>query len=66
MVERAGCPWACLIEEVATKLHRYLNAAEMKDDLHRWFVFYNFDRKNRLVNRLALYEAVYKRSAWGN
>ena len=45
MVERANG----LIKQGTTKQHTYQNAQQMKDDLQRWFVFYNFFRKNRRI-----------------
>ena len=54
MVERANG----LVKESTTKIHRYENAQEMKEELHSWFVFYNFDRKHRRIGRITPYEAV--------
>ena len=56
MVERANG----LIKEGTTKLHIYDNLQEMKDDLHRWFVFYNFHRIHRRIGRITPYQAVCK------
>ncbi len=54
MVERANG----LIKEGTTKRQIYDNAQEMKDDLHRWFVFYNFSRSHRQIGRITPYQAV--------
>ena len=54
MVERANG----LVKEGTPKIQRYQNAQEMKEDLHCWFVFYNFDRKHRQIGRITPYEAV--------
>jgi transposase InsO family protein len=54
MVERANG----LVKEGTTKVHLYQNVGEMKDDLHRWFVFYNFDRIHRQIGRITPYQAV--------
>ena len=54
MVERANG----LIKENTTKQHRYQNPQQMKDDLHRWFIQYNFYRRHRRIGRITPYEAV--------
>ena len=54
MVERANG----LIKQGTTKQHTYLNAQQMKDDLQRWFVFYNFFRKNRRIGEITPDQAV--------
>jgi transposase InsO family protein len=36
-----------LTKEAATKVHRYETASQLLDDLHVWFVRYNFCRKHR-------------------
>jgi len=54
MVERANG----LIKQGTTKQNIYQNAQQMKDDLHRWFVCYNFFRKNRRIGRITPYQAV--------
>lgn len=54
MVERANG----LIKQGTTKQHIYQNAQQMKDDLHQWFVFYNFFRKHRRIGRITPYQAV--------
>jgi len=54
MVERTNG----LIKQGTTKAHTYQTAQQMKDDLHSWFVHYNFFRKNRRIGRNTPYEAV--------
>lgn len=54
MVERANG----LIKQGTTKRHIYQNARQMKQDLHNWFVYYNFFRKNRRIGRITPYQAV--------
>lgn len=54
MVERANG----LVKEGTTKVHFYQNAGQMKQDLHRWFVFYNFNRIHRQIGRITPYQAV--------
>ena len=54
MVERANG----LIKDGTTKCHRYENLQEMEDDLHCWFVFYNFRRIHRQIGRITPYQAV--------
>jgi transposase InsO family protein len=54
MVERANG----LIKQGTTKQNTYQNAQQMKDDLQRWFVCYNFFRKNRRIGRITPYQAV--------
>ncbi|MEO6906346.1 MAG: DDE-type integrase/transposase/recombinase [Abditibacteriaceae bacterium] len=55
MVERANG----LIKEGTTKQHHYKNAQQMKGDLRRWFIYYNFYRRHRTINNIP-YEAVEK------
>jgi len=55
MVERANG----LIKQGTTKQHKYKNVQQMKDDLKRWFVYYNFHRRHRTINSTP-YEAVEK------
>jgi transposase InsO family protein len=47
-----------LIKENTTKQHHYQNAEQMKDDLQRWLVHYNFYRRHRRIGRITPYEAV--------
>ncbi len=47
-----------LIKQGTTKQHRYQNAEQMKNDLHHWFVHYNFYRRNRRIGRITPYQAV--------
>jgi transposase InsO family protein len=54
MVERTNG----LIKENTTKQHTYQTVQQMKADLHRWFVHYNFYRRHRRIGRIAPYEAV--------
>jgi transposase InsO family protein len=54
MVERTNG----LIKQGTTKQHTYKNVEQMKDDLHSWFVVYNFKRKHRRIGRITPYEAV--------
>ncbi len=54
LVERANG----LIKENTTKAHHYQNAEQMKQDLHRWLVHYNFYRGHRRLGRITPYEAV--------
>jgi len=54
MVERANG----LIKQGTTKQTTYQNARQMKDDLHSWFVCYNFFRKHRRIGRITPYQAV--------
>lgn len=56
MVERANG----LIKDGTTKLHLYQTRQEMEEDLHRWFVFYNFERIHRQIGRITPYQAVCK------
>lgn len=53
MVERMNG----LTKENTTKKKRYQAVAEMLDDLHGWFVRYNFCRKNRRIGSKTPYEA---------
>ena len=53
MVERTNG----LIKQGATKVHTYQSVEQMKDDLHSWFVFYNFHRRHCRSGRLTPYEA---------
>jgi transposase InsO family protein len=53
MVERMNG----LTKEATTKAHRYQSVQEMKDDLHGWFVRYNFCRKHRRIRGKTPYEA---------
>lgn len=54
MVERTNG----LIKENTTKQHHYHNAQQMKEDLQRWFVHYNFYRRHRRLGRITPHEAV--------
>ena len=54
MVERANG----LIKQGTTKQTTYQNPQQMKDDLQRWFVCYNFFRKNRRIGKITPYQAV--------
>jgi transposase InsO family protein len=54
MVERMNG----LTKENTTKKNRYETVQEMLDDLHGWFVRYNFCRKNRRIGSKTPYEAV--------
>ena len=47
-----------LIKQGTTKQHLYENAQQMKEDLQRWFVQYNFYRRHRRIGRITPYEAV--------
>jgi hypothetical protein len=47
-----------LTKENTTKKNRYVTVPEMLDDLHGWFVRYNFCRKNRRIGDKTPYEAV--------
>jgi transposase InsO family protein len=47
-----------LIKENTTKQHTYQNAEQMKADLQRWWVQYNFYRRHRRIERITPYEAV--------
>lgn len=47
-----------LIKQGTTKQHTYQSAEQMKDDLHHWFVHYNFFRRHRRIGRITPYEAV--------
>jgi transposase InsO family protein len=53
MVERMNG----LTKEATTKVHRYETSEQMLDDLHGWFVRYNFCRKNRRLGGKTPYEA---------
>ena len=53
MVERMNG----LTKEATTKAHRYQSVQGMKEDLHGWFVQYNFCRKHRRIGRKTPYEA---------
>ena len=53
MVERTNG----LIKENTTKQHHYQNPQQMKQDLHRWIVHYNFYRRHRRIGRITPYEA---------
>ncbi|MBV9848781.1 MAG: transposase family protein [Armatimonadetes bacterium] len=46
-----------LTKEATTKVHRYQSVQEMKDDLHGWFVRYNFYRPHRRIGKKTPYEA---------
>lgn len=54
MVERMNG----LTKEATVKKNRYMTAQEMLEDLHGWFVRYNFCRKNRRIGGRTPYEAV--------
>jgi hypothetical protein len=54
MVERTNG----LIKENTTKQHHYQDATQMKADLQRWWVHYNFSRRHRRIGRITPYEAV--------
>lgn len=54
MVERMNG----LTKENTTKKNRYVTVQAMMDDLHGWFVRYNFCRKNRRIGGKTPYEAV--------
>ena len=54
MVERMNG----LTKENTTKRNRYVTVQAMRDDLHGWFVRYNFCRKNRRIGGKTPYEAV--------
>jgi len=54
MVERMNG----LTKENTTKRNRYKTVLEMLNDLHGWFVRYNFCRKNRRIGGKTPYEAV--------
>lgn len=46
------------MKETTMKAHRYQSVQQMKDDLHGWFVRYNFCRKHRRIGgRTPPYEA---------
>lgn len=47
-----------LIKENTTKQHHYHNPQQMKEDLQRWLVHYNFYRRHRRLGRITPYEAV--------
>lgn len=47
-----------LIKENTTKAHHYQNLQQMEEDLHAWFVQYNFYRRHRRIGRITPYEAV--------
>lgn len=47
-----------LVKQGTTKQHTYQNAQQMKEDLHLWFVHYNFHRRHRRIGRITPYEAV--------
>lgn len=53
MVERMNG----LTKEATTKRHRYETAQQMRDDLHGWFVRYNFCRPHRRNGNRTPYEA---------
>jgi transposase InsO family protein len=53
MVERMNG----LTKEATTKAHCYQSVQEMADDLHGWFVRYNFCRKHRRIGKKTPYEA---------
>jgi transposase InsO family protein len=53
MVERMNG----LTKEATVKARRYATAQEMADDLHRWFVQYNFCRPHRRIGNRTPYEA---------
>ena len=57
MVERMNG----LTKENTTKRNRYVTVQAMREDLHGWFVRYNFCRKNRRIGGKTPYEAVF---AW--
>lgn len=46
-----------LTKEATTKAHRYQTPQQMWDDLHGWFVRYNFCRKHRRIGNKTPYEA---------
>ena len=46
-----------LTKEATTKAHQYGAAQEMLDDLHGWFVRYNFYRLHRRLSGKTPYEA---------
>jgi len=46
-----------LTKEATTKAHRYQSVQQMQDDLHGWFVRYNFCRKHRRIGNRTPYEA---------
>jgi len=54
MVERTNG----LIKEGTTKRHTYQDALQMRADLQRWLVHYNFERRHRRLNRRTPYEMV--------
>ncbi len=47
-----------LTKENMVKQNRYQAVQEMLDDLHGWFVGYNFCRRNRRIGGKTPYEAV--------
>ncbi len=47
-----------LIKAGTTKQHTYQTADQMKHDLQRWFVHYNFYRRHRRLGRITPYAAV--------
>ena len=47
-----------LIKEGTTKCHIYPNRFQMEHDLHRWFVFYNFERIHRQIGRMTPHQSV--------
>jgi len=53
MVERMNG----LTKEATTKVHHYENAEQMSQDLHGWFVRYNFCRRHRRIGNKTPYEA---------
>ena len=57
MVERMNG----LTKENTTKRNRYVTVQAMREDLHGWFVRYNFCRTNRRIGGKTPYEAVF---AW--
>lgn len=46
-----------LTKEATTKQHRYGSAEQMAEDLHGWFVRYNFCRRHRRLGGKTPYEA---------
>jgi transposase InsO family protein len=47
-----------LVKQDTVKEHTYEHAPQMKEDLHAWFVRYNFYRPHRRLGRKTPYEAV--------
>ena len=58
LVERMnGLTKEATTKEATTKVHRYETAEQMSEDLHGWFVRYNFCRKHRRIGNKTPYEA---------